>query len=90
MFDLDSATGQDDKALRALCDRIRARFKVSVLPNTSSDDGEASIVVAALGRTEERLSRLLDHICDACEESGFGRIESETTLLDHIDNLGDS
>jgi len=35
------------------------------------------------------LGRQLDSICEFCESSGFGRIDTERTLMDHVDSFSD-
>jgi uncharacterized protein YlxP (DUF503 family) len=78
----------DGKELRNLVEKIRARFKVScAIVSKEEDEGTTAIAVAALGGTEEALDKSLDGIAEFCENAGFGRIESEQTLLDHIDAL---
>jgi uncharacterized protein YlxP (DUF503 family) len=88
-FEASGKEGSDDrKELRNLVEKIRARFKVScAIVSKEEDEGTAAIAVAALGGTEESLDKTLDGIAEFCENAGFGRIESEQTLLDHIDAL---
>lgn len=76
--------------LQALCEKLRTRFRVTVLPGQVSEPGDPPVIaVASLAHSEESLSRQLDSICEFCEGSGFGRIDTERTLLDHIDSFGD-
>ena len=88
-FESSGKPGTDDrKELRSLVEKIRSRFKVSCAIVSQEDDaGTTAIAVSALGGTEEALDRTLDGIAEFCESAGFGRIESEQTLLDHIDAL---
>jgi uncharacterized protein YlxP (DUF503 family) len=75
--------------LQALVEKLRARFRVAILPGQVEDSGDAPVLaVASLAHSEEALSRQLDSICEFCESSGFGRIDTERTLLDHIDSFG--
>lgn len=85
-FEFDGGTSDDRKDLRSLVEKLRAKFKIAAAVVTG-DGGDASVAVAALASSEERLSHTLDAITDFCEDSGFGRIASEQALLDHIDNL---
>ncbi len=88
-LDLDTETKRDEKALKALCEKIRSRFKISVGSTANGRQGETAIVVAALAQTEERLGQMLNDIGDFCEESGFGRVTDEESLLDHIDAISE-
>lgn len=82
--------GDDRKELRSLVEKIRSRFKVScAIVSEEEEDGTTAIAVAALGGSEEALTRTLDGVAEFCETAGFGRVESEQTLLDHIDALED-
>ncbi len=87
-LDLDTETSRDEKALKALCEKLRARFKIAV-NSVNAGKGETAIVVAALSRSEETLSQMLNDIGDFCEESGFGRVTDEETLLDHVDAISE-
>ena len=78
----------DAQAFRALAEKIRSRFKVCAA-FYQTDAGDFCLAVTALGSTTERLSQTLDRISTFCEDAGFGRVESEEALLDHIDHLGD-
>jgi uncharacterized protein YlxP (DUF503 family) len=80
----------DRKELRNLVEKIRSRFKVScAIVSEEDDEGTTAIAIAALGGSEEALSRTLDGVAEFCETAGFGRVESEQTLLDHISALED-
>ncbi len=75
--------------LQSLVEKLRARFRITVLPGQIEYPGEAPVIaIASLAYSEESLSRQLDSICEFCESSGFGRIDTERTLLDHIDSFG--
>lgn len=75
--------------LQSLVEKLRARFRIAVLPGQIEEPGEAPVItIASLAYSEESLSRQLDSICEFCESSGFGRIDTERTLLDHIDSFG--
>jgi uncharacterized protein YlxP (DUF503 family) len=87
-FEEGPKTADDRKELRALTEKLRARFKVSAAAVEETGSGGATaLAVAALGSSAERLSKTLDAIAEFCEASGFGRVESEQALLDHLDNL---
>lgn len=75
--------------LNSLTEKLRARFRVAILPGQMHDGEPPTLAMASLAHSEEALARQLDAICEFCESSGFGRIESERTLLDHIDAFGD-
>lgn len=90
----ESNSGQDVASLRhdlqALTEKLRSRFRIAVMPCQIESGGDTPMIgVASLGHSEEALSRQLDSICEFCESSGFGRIETERTLLDHFDSFGD-
>ena len=89
MFDLDTETSQDDKALKSLAEKVRSRFKVAVSTLNQAHQGETALVIAGLARNEEKLDQTINDIMAFCEESGFGRISDELTLLDHIDSIAD-
>ena len=75
--------------LQSLVEKLRARFRIAVLPGQIEEPGEPPVIaIASLAYSEESLSRQLDSICEFCESSGFGRIDTERTLLDHIDSFG--
>lgn len=78
----------DPQAFRALAEKIRARFKVCAA-FYQTGGGDPCLAISALGSTVERLSQTLDKIASFCEDSGFGRVESEEALLDHIDHLAE-
>lgn len=87
-FESQGKSAIDRKEVRSLVEKLRARFKVcaSVCEEDESQ-GATSIAVATLGSTEERLTQSLDAISEFCESHGIGRIESEQTLMDHIDSI---
>ncbi len=76
----------DRREMKALVDRLRKKFKVSVLSYNPKGYGN-TIIVSLLGHSEHKLSQTLDEVAEYCEFSGFGRIDSETTFLDDIENL---
>lgn len=89
-FEAAPKQGQDRKALRSLTEKLRSRFKVcAAVCSEEEEEGVSAIAVTALASSEEKLTQMLDAISSYCEESGFGRIESEDALLDHIDSLQD-
>lgn len=89
-FESGTDMQQDRKELQALVEKIRARFRVCVMPcQTYEDDGEVALALTSLAISEEALTKQLDAISEFCEQSGFGRIEEEKTLLDHIDSFGE-
>ncbi|MCX6111587.1 MAG: DUF503 family protein [Proteobacteria bacterium] len=88
-FEAATDPGFDRKALRSLSEKIRARFKVCAAAAGGDESSDTVLAIAALGSSEERLTNTLDAISEFCEASGFGRIASEQTLMDHIDALAD-
>lgn len=83
-------TADDRKELRSLVEKIRARFKVScAIVSHEDDDGVTAIAISTLAGSEDALDRTLDGIAEFCENAGFGRIDTEQTLMDHIDALDD-
>lgn len=78
------------KELRSLVEKIRARFKVTcAIVSHEDDDGVTAIAISALAGSEEALDHTLDGVAEFCENAGFGRIDTEQTLMDHIDALDD-
>jgi uncharacterized protein YlxP (DUF503 family) len=78
---------KDRKDLKALAEKLRARFKICCAPCGVEEGGVASLAITALSGSENQLSHTLDEIAIFCETSGFGRIESESTLLDDIQSI---
>lgn len=89
VFEFDARLHQDDRDLKALAEKIRKRFKVSARPAALTETGEASLAIAAVDRSQEKLSRMMDEISELCEQSGFGRVDHELSLMDHFDNIED-
>lgn len=87
-FDEEGGGSADPHAWRSLCEKLRSRFKVCAAV-CSEETGTNSIAITALGSSEERLSKMLDQLTDFCENAGLGRIASEDTLLDHMDNIAE-
>jgi hypothetical protein len=84
------APAPDRKQMSAFIEKLRARFRITVMPyGNMSDDGETSIAYTSLASSEESLSKQLDAIASFCEEQGFGRIADEAVLMDHIDSIGE-
>ena len=89
-FAEDDATAHDARELKALVERIRSRFKVCALAQpTDSRHGSLGIVLTFLGHHQEQVNQTMDAVIDYCENSGFGRIDQELTLMDHVDNLAE-
>ncbi len=90
-FDIDEHTANERKDLSALVEKVRARFKVCVQPLIHDKDSDfLGMAIASLGQAEERLSQQVDAIAEFCEESGFGRVAKEETLIDHMDSFGEA
>ena len=88
IFSTQPGLVDDAQAFRALAEKIRTRFKVCAA-FYQRDTGDSCLAITALGSTAERLGQTLDKIASFCEDSGFGRVESEEALLDHIDHLAE-
>ncbi len=89
-FESQGKTPVDRKDVRSLVEKLRARFKVCAsVCEADEEQGTTSIAVATLGSTEERLTQSLDALSEFCESHGIGRVESEQTLMDHIDAISD-
>lgn len=81
----------DARELSQLVDKVRQKFRISVqIADEFHKSGEAGIVVAAVHHQEEALSRMIDDIADLCENSGFGRIDSEHTILEDFEAYSDT
>jgi hypothetical protein len=82
------AKPRDARDLAALVEKLRARFRISVeVTEEFQKGGEAGIVVSAVHPSEMKLSGMIDAISDACEDSGFGRIHSENTILEDFESF---
>lgn len=83
----DEASPHDHKALKSLTEKLRARFKVTVrISEDFEKHGSLAIVLALLHPQREGLSQTLDRILEFCEQSGFGRIANEKTILEDLDS----
>lgn len=88
VFEHEMLSGHERKELYGLVERIRSKFKVCVKPSQEFQrEGEPSLVIASLSVSETELNKELDAIADFCENSGFGRIASEVSFMDHLDSL---
>ena len=86
----EGAPAPDRKEMAAFLDKMRARFRVTVMAyGNMQEDGETSIAYTSLAISEESLSKQLDSIAAFCEEQGIGRIADEAVLMDHIDSIGE-
>lgn len=86
----EGAPAPDRKEMAAFIEKLRARFRITVMPYGSmQEDGETSIAYTSLAASEESLSKQLDAIAKFCEDSGMGRIADEAVLMDHIDSIGE-
>ena len=84
------APAPDRKAMSALIEKLRARFRITVMTYANvQEDGETAIAYTSLAMSEESLTKQLDAIAAFCEESGIGRIGDEAVLMDHIDSIGE-
>lgn len=84
-------TSRDARDLSALVDKLRSRFKISVqIAEEFQKSNVAAIVIAAVHPQENTLNQMVDEIVDLCENSGFGRVESENTIFEDFDSFNDS
>jgi uncharacterized protein YlxP (DUF503 family) len=82
---------RDARELSQLVEKVRQKFRISVqIADEFHKSGEAGIVVSAVHPQEEALSRMIDEIADLCENSGFGRIDSEHTILEDFEAFNDT
>ncbi len=80
-------TPYDAKKLAQLVEKLRSKFKISVqIADEFHKSGQAGIVLAAVHSQEMQLSHLIDDVSDICEDSGFGRIVSENTILENFES----
>lgn len=87
IFESDYTTKDDAKLLKSLTEKIQTRFKVCAKSLSDINNGcIPTIVIAALDSSEQKLNQRLDQIAIFLEESGYGRLYSESTILDHIDS----
>lgn len=77
----------DNREIKSLVTSLEKRFAICAKNCKDPGTGQYSIVTTLLDHKQESLNQRLDKISDFCEESGFGRIESERTFFEHIDNL---
>ena len=88
VFESDGRLDTDYREITSLAVKLQTKFKVSVqVSHSFKEDGIPMLVIASLGKTENHISRQIDRMVEYCELSGFGRVGSERTLLDHIDSI---
>lgn len=75
---------EDIKQLGILCNRLRQRFKIAVKIDKSGSISPPRIVIAHLNENQALLSKKIDQVIEFCEDSGFGRVESEDAILDFL------
>lgn len=89
VFDIDTTTKADHSEFYKVTNKIKSRFKISVLSSLEIAKRTNSyyIVFAILDKTPQSISAKIDKIISICEEQGIGRIISEKSVLDHIETL---
>lgn len=86
-FDREDLTQHDRKEMHALIEKLRSRFKVCVKASAEfQKTGEPSLCVATLGSSDGELNREIEDILSFCDGSSFGRIASESVIIDHFDS----
>jgi hypothetical protein len=86
VFDPETTSRLESRDLGVLSRRIRESFAVAASPlGPIETTGTAGIAIAALGERQDSLSALLDDIIRHCEDSGFGRVVSESSFLEPLD-----
>ena len=76
----------DHRDIKSFTEKLRQKFKVCAKPAARHDHFN-EFVVSFIGYSQEAMSQKMDDIADFCERSGLGRVETEQTFLDDIENL---
>lgn len=86
----DGAPTDAGRDLANLAEKLRQRFRVcaAACPSHGGTHSQA-IAIAALASSEDKLTQLLDAIVGFCDAFGLGRVSSEETLFDHVDEIGE-
>ena len=75
------------KETSALCQQVRSRFKA--VAKARWHNGEPEITIACLDENSERLTHHLQTIVDFCENTGIGRLDRESILVEAVELLLD-
>ena len=74
------------KDLKSLVVKLRARFTACVkVDQMATRKSAPTLVIAQLNAHQSSLQNQMDQIIDFCEDSGFGRVESEEAIMDILD-----
>ncbi len=84
------ATSYDHRELKSLLEKIRSRYPVCIrIADEFHQHGRPGFVIATLHPKQDRLSSQIDSIIEFCENSGFGRVSSEESLLEELESALD-
>ena len=83
----DEPTSYDTRKLLNLIKKLKVKFPISI--RMGNDIGEQGRVLyfTHVHENPKKIHSLIDNIIDFCEDSGFGRIESEDTFMEHFDTI---
>jgi ppGpp synthetase/RelA/SpoT-type nucleotidyltranferase len=82
-----SSSRDELKSAKSLCEKLKKRLPVCAKSCANSNTDIPSIAISTLSKTEQDVEDILDKVLDICEASDLGRIESEYTLIEHVDIL---
>ena len=85
-FSKDGALNSHRRELSSLASKMNQKFHICAKPLWRSGQSPA-IYIALLGAREGSLHQEIDKILDYCEKAGFGRVESEFSIVDHFDTI---
>jgi hypothetical protein len=85
--DSPAGSNSENKAANQLCESLRSKLKVCAKPCSKANNGIPAIAVSALASSEIAMDELLDSILDMCDGKNLGRIDSEFSVVEHINVL---
>ena len=80
---------EDLRQLTILCKKLKKRFNICVMIDRKASQIRPTILLSCIHESDNELSKLLDQVTDFCEESGYGRVEEESSFFESFDNLHD-
>lgn len=77
---------EDSRHLASLVQKLQAKLPVRAdYDRTQLEQGTGLIYICAFGDSPHRLSERFDQILSICEASGIGRIESEASVIEDVE-----
>ena len=83
----DESTAYDNRELLNLIKKLKIKFPISVRMGHENGEQGRVLYFTYVHESPQKVHGLIDKIIDFCENSGFGRIESEDSFLEHFDTI---